>query len=75
MDGQSVYVPPLSPCLILASHAPDNFYLSSFYPNFYASSLTFISLSPLFSSQPNSPTRRTITRTREGFCVGNHTRT
>ena len=50
MDGQSVYVPPLSPCLILASHPPDNFYLSSFYPNFYASSPTIIYLSPLFSS-------------------------
>ncbi|CAN7046808.1 unnamed protein product [Brassica oleracea var. botrytis] len=49
MGGHSVCVLPLSPCLILAFHAPDNFYLSSFKPNFYASSPTFIYLSPISS--------------------------
>ncbi|XP_022575253.1 auxin-responsive protein IAA2-like isoform X2 [Brassica napus] len=49
MGGHSVCVLPLSPCLILAFDAPDNFYLSSFKPNFYASSPTFIYLSPISS--------------------------
>ncbi|CAH2052973.1 unnamed protein product, partial [Thlaspi arvense] len=60
MGGQSVCVPPLSPCLTLAFLPPDNFSLSSFNPNFYAILFPHLyNLSSLFFKpiKPYSPTR------------------
>ncbi|KAL0718931.1 hypothetical protein Bca4012_068254 [Brassica carinata] len=73
MGGHSVCVPPLSPCLFLAFHAPDNISLSSFNPNFYASSPSCIYLP--FSKPIINQTHQQEQEEEQGFCFGYHTRT